>query len=136
MTATNEFASDTHRRVAGSLMRPRSAQEIADEFNRHDPYVADKARSAEGVEEYLRDLEAEGLAVNLGTFADGEAAMAAQNKDKAAIDFTGDAEIFAAIAAADHKHPFLDSADHWVRTNDAQARLIGVAPGSEETTDE
>ena|SRR5215211_6027768 len=145
--AVNEFETDTHRRVAGMLMRPRTAAEIAEEFRRHDPYVNGEqggydraanevieptgAYTTEGVEDYLKDLEADGLAKNIGTFDNPKDALDRQDGDKALINFDGSRKEFKALAESELKWPFLQTADHWVRTIEAQDRLVGEAPGSE-----
>lgn len=149
--AVNEFRTDTHRRIAGMLMRPRSAAEIAAEFAKHDPWVegdpprtdpmtgevseATGAYTAAGVTEYLEDLEAEGLAVNMGNFEEASAALEAQNGNPELVDFAGDSGSFFALAEAERKYPYLSRADHWVRTNAAQARLVGPVPGAPGTED-
>lgn len=71
--AIDEFKSDTHRRVAANLAQPRSARELARFLAIHDPHVADDAYSVEGVVDYLKDLEAEGLVLQLDASGDPKA---------------------------------------------------------------
>jgi hypothetical protein len=124
----NDFATDTHRRVAAQCMRPRSATEIADALKQLDPHVDPDAHHADGVNEYLKDLEADGLVKNLGTFDTAEAALDAQNKDKDVIDFYGDPEAFVSRAAHPLRFPFLDRENHFVFTKTCHAKLTGEAP--------
>jgi hypothetical protein len=109
-------------------MRPRSATEIADRLRTADPDTTDAVHHRDGVLEVLKDLEADGLVVNLGTFDDPDAALAAQDKHKDAIDFEGDRAVFANMARGPLGYPFLDREDHWAFTKACHARLIGEVP--------
>lgn len=132
----NRFASDTHRRVAAQCMRPRSALEVAYALRKHDPSVVHGTAASEagepdahhwqGAEQYLADLEAEGLVVNVGTFADAEEALAAQDANEQAINFEGDRDVFANAAAKELGFPFLDQGDHYVLTQACRERLLGA----------
>jgi uncharacterized protein YciI len=131
----NEFQTDTHRRVTAQCLRPRSAREIAYELQTVDASAADDAKHPDGVNEYLKDLEADGLVVNLGPFeaGDGEGALAAQNGNEQALNFEGDTNAFVARS----KHPlrfpiFEQGEDHYVMTNLGHARLTGEAPTTPE----
>lgn len=124
----NEFASDTHRRVVAQFTRPMTAREAADALKKHDPYVEDDAYGAQGVSEYISDLEADGLLTNLGTFDDAKAALDAQDKNKDTINFQGSRESFSKLAENPLKHPYLDEDDHFVQTKLAHEKLAGEAP--------
>lgn len=131
----NEFQSDTHRRVTAQTMRPRSAREIAYELQTVDASAAEDAKHPDGVNEYLKDLEADGLVVNLGSFdpGDGEAALAAQKKNKQAMDFEGDEDAFVARSKHPLRFPFFEQGeDHYVMTKLGHARLTGMAPTTPE----
>jgi hypothetical protein len=132
----NEFASDAHRRVAAQCSRPMSALEIAYSLKRTDPNVPDNLYHASGVQEILKDLEADGLVKNLGPFDDAEAALKAQDKDKDVINFEGSRETFIGRAEHPMRFPFLGRGDdHYVFTKECHARLTGPAyrPGEEPT---
>jgi hypothetical protein len=126
MSEVNDFTTDTHRRVAAQCMRPRSASEIAYALKTLDPHVDEDAYHRDGVNEYLADLEADGLVVNLGSFDDAKAALKAQDAHKDAIDFQGDRDAFSARAAHPTRFPFLEQGeDHWVFTKLCHAKLTG-----------
>lgn len=127
MAEVNDFATDTHRRVCAQCMYLRSASQIADVLRKVDPNVDEAAYERHGVEEYLADLEADGLVKNLGTFDDPESALKAQDKDKDVRDFQGSPEVFANSANSQLGYPFLDREAHWVMTNKGHAKLIGEA---------
>jgi hypothetical protein len=133
MTEVNEFDTDTHRRVAAQCMRPRSATEIAHAFQTiPDPHVDESALHADGVREYLADLEADGLVKNLGTFDSGEEALKAQNADKDVIDFHGDKDAFIKRAKHPLRFPFLERGeDHYVFTKRCHAKLTGEVPSDD-----
>lgn len=62
----NEFASDTHRRVGGVFLQPRSLADAARFLHINDPYVEDRAYNTQGLEEIVKDLQAEGLVKKVG----------------------------------------------------------------------
>ena len=128
----NDFATDTHRRVLAHAMRPRSAAEIAYQLAKVDLNVDTSAYQQHGVQSILDDLEADGLVKNLGTFEDGKEALAAQDKDKDVINFSGSKEAFHHSADNPLGFPFLDRADHYVMTKKGHAKLTGEVPPSED----
>jgi hypothetical protein len=134
----NEFDSDTHRRVCANLSVPRSAAELAAFLSKHDPHVEDDAYSAEGVQDYLDDLEADGLVRNVGSFeVDPDDPAPAAREVLAAVNDDDDlitipkakADGFAERVEREDAFPYLDSGDHFVMTQLALDRINGPIPG-------
>lgn len=125
----NEFESDTHRRVVANLSVPRSVGELADHLRQHDPYVSAEAYGEGSLMEYLKDLEADGLVKNIGTYPDGAEAVKAVRGDGGLIDFPGPkAAAFCARAERPDVGPFLDE-EQWVMTQLALDKINGPVPG-------
>jgi hypothetical protein len=125
----NEFASDTHRRVAGHLSRPRSANDLAHFLARHDPHVEDDAYDPEKVEEYLKDLEADGLVKNIGS-GTAEELVAKVKADKDLRTLRSEkADEFAARAERSDVYPFPEDGDHWVLTQKFIDKVNAPIPG-------
>lgn len=129
MTEPYEFASDTHRRVAGNLTQPRSAADVARILSVLDPFVDDEAYKADGVGEYLSDLAADGCVKNIGSFEDGKAAVRAISSDPDTITLAKEkAANLVAIAENPVRYPFLDTEDHWILTSRGLEALTAEAP--------
>ena len=124
----NEFASDTHRRVAANLSQPRSARDLARFLARHDPYVDDEAHIEDGLDLYLNDLEASGLVKRIGSFDSGEALAKAVKADSDVLTLPKEkAEVLIERAEHPQRFPFVDE-DQWALTTSGLARLTGEAP--------
>jgi len=124
----NEFASDTHRRVAANLSQPRSARDLARFLARHDPYVDDEAHTEEGLDAYLKDLEADGLVKRIGSFDSGESLVKAVKADSDVPTLPKEkAEVLVERAEHPQRFPFVDE-DHWALTAAGLGRLTGEAP--------
>lgn len=125
----NEFESDTHRRVCANLSVPRSAEELAAFLSKHDPHVDASAYGAASVQDFIDDLEAEGLVANVGSFESAADAVAAVRDDADLIDFPkAKAENFAERAEREDVFPYLDGDDHYVMTALALAKIEGPIP--------
>ena len=125
---TYEFASDTHRRVAGNLTQPRSAADLARLLAALDPFVVDGAYTPNGVESFLKDLEADGMVKQVGTFDDPAAAIKSFAGDADLIDIPKvKAANIAERAENPVKYPFLDSEDQWLLAKRGLEAL--TAPG-------
>jgi hypothetical protein len=123
----NDFETDTHRRVAGNLSQPRSARDLARFLARHDPYVEDAAHSEEGLDSYLKDLEADGLVKRIGSFEGGKALVAAVKDDDQTVTLPAEkAKTYIVRSANPEKFPYPDE-EHWAMTYAGHRRLTGQA---------
>jgi len=89
----NVFTSDLHRRVVGNLDIPRSAEALVRTFEKHDPSAIgsnadDYSRkdATKRVREVLKELEDDGLVVNLGEATSAEDALDAMNSSAETLD--------------------------------------------------
>ena len=146
MAELNDYKNDTLRRVAANCTRPRSATEIAmvlrgsgavpDDPNVENVASADGKKmlsvyTAEGIQVYLDQLEADGLVKNLGPFSEAEHALDSQNADGDVVDFQGNPEVFVNSAASPLGWPHLElGEDHYVMTKLALEKLVGEVPGA------
>ena len=127
-TAVNEFDTDTHRRVCANLAQPRSLQDLAAFLRATDPYVDDAAYTVDGVVDYVRDLEADGLVKKLGTFDSGDELVKAIKNDGDVVTLHKDK---AAALVQRFERPDIfphDDEDQYVLTQLALDRINGPIP--------
>ena len=127
MTEYNVFDSDLHRRVAGNLQIPRSAEALVMTLERHDPTAIgsdsmsyDRGAAVASVDEALADLEADGVVTNIGEHSTPEDAVEIVNADDTVVDIGDEqAGLFASVIASrrpSRRHLNIDG-ELWILTN-------------------
>ena len=138
MPEYNEFDTDLHRRVAGNLQIPRSAEALVLTLERHDPTAIgfdqggyDRDGKVSEVDEVLSDLEADGVVAKIGEHGSPETAVEAVNTDENVVDIDPEqAEIFAEVIESprpSRRHLNLDG-ELWILTTKGLEKLTGTIP--------
>lgn len=142
MPEYNDFESDLHRRVAGNLTIPRSAEALTLTMERHDPTainfesgVYDRGQTTEQIGEVLSDLEADGVVANIGEVDGPEEAIDAVNDDDNVVNMDNEEqqERFIDLVNSDRpnrRHLNVDG-ELWILTTKGLEKLLGPIPGEE-----
>jgi hypothetical protein len=125
----DQSLSDLDRRTIGNLSIPRNVENLTHEL-RVDPHS--ETRSEQDVLDHLKDLEADGYVVNLGTEEDPAKIPGVAEKNKRALTIPDDSGRILATRLAHPRHQWRTVGDLWIVSNDGVNKMreptVEVAP--------